>query len=411
MYGFLGLPLAFAALPIYVHAPSLYAGSLGVPLATVGFVLLLVRVADAVTDPLLGGVSDRYAHRRVFILLSLPLLASGMVTLLAPPGDAGAVWLGASLLIVSLGFSLATINYNAWGAEAAKNPRDSMRLVAAREACALIGVVLAAVLPSVLSADELAGLRRTLWVFVPVLALCAGLTLHYGPKPVAAPDRDRAMFSGLLAAWHHKPFRQLLAVFAVSGVAAAIPASTVLFFVADVLGAKAWAGAFLALYFIAGACSMPLWVRAAASVGKVRAWLASMLLSVMVFAWAVSLAGGDLVAYGVICVLSGVALGADLALPPAMLADLLKRDFPHGHARAGAWFGWWNFVTKANLAIAAGIALPLLEVFGYAPGATDAGALIALAVVYAGLPCVAKLVAAALVWRMQHQLDFEGRLK
>lgn len=156
---------------------------------------------------------------------------------------------------------------------------------------------------------------------------------------------------------------------------------------------------------------MPLWVRVAASLGKVRAWLASMLVSVVVFAWAVSLASGDLVAYGVICVLSGIALGADLALPPAMLADLLKRDFPQGHARAGAWFGWWNFVTKANLAIAAGIALPLLGLFGYAPGVTAGGALIALAVVYAGLPCIAKLVAAALVWRMQHQLDFEGRLK
>lgn len=411
MYGLLGLPLAFAALPIYVHAPSLYAGSLGVPLATVGFVLLLVRVADAVTDPLLGGLSDRYAHRRVLILLSLPVLALGMVALLAPPVGAGAVWLGASLLVVSLGFSLATINYNAWGAEAATSPRDSMRLVAGREACALIGVVLAAVLPGVLSADELAGLWRSVWVFVPVLAMCAVLTLRYAPKPFAAPAQETAMLSGLLAAWHHKPFRQLLTVFAVSGVAAAIPASTVLFFVADVLAAKAWAGAFLALYFIAGACSMPLWVRVAASLGKVRAWLASMLLSVVVFAWAVSLASGDLLAYGVICVLSGIALGADLALPPAMLADLLKRDFPQGHARAGAWFGWWNFVTKANLAIAAGIALPLLGLFGYAPGVTDGGALIALAVVYAGLPCIAKLVAAALVWRMQHQLDFEGRLK
>ena len=35
-YGLLGLPLAFAALPIYVHAPKLYGGDLGLSLAVVG---------------------------------------------------------------------------------------------------------------------------------------------------------------------------------------------------------------------------------------------------------------------------------------------------------------------------------------------------------------------------------------
>jgi glycoside/pentoside/hexuronide:cation symporter, GPH family len=213
----------------------------------------------------------------------------------------------------------------------------------------------------------------------------------------------------LLVALRHRPFAALLLVFAASGIAAAIPASTVLFFIADVLGAERWSGAFLVLYFLAGAAGLPLWVRIASRVGKLRAWLAAMLLSVVVFGWAASLGSGDLFAYGLICVLSGFALGADLALPPAMLADLLARDFGRGPARAGAWFGWWNFVTKANLAIAAGLSLPLLGWLGYAPGEGQGDSLFALALVYAGLPCVAKLGAVALLWRLRHQLDFEGR--
>jgi Na+/melibiose symporter-like transporter len=56
-YGALGLPLAFAALPIYVHAPRLYAGDLGLSLATVGGVLLVARALDAITDPLIGAIS------------------------------------------------------------------------------------------------------------------------------------------------------------------------------------------------------------------------------------------------------------------------------------------------------------------------------------------------------------------
>ena len=57
-YGFMGLPLAFVALPLYVHLPNVYAQQFGVPLATLGLVLLLARLFDAVTDPWLGRLSE-----------------------------------------------------------------------------------------------------------------------------------------------------------------------------------------------------------------------------------------------------------------------------------------------------------------------------------------------------------------
>ena len=72
---------------------------------------------------------------------------------------------------------------------------------------------------------------------------------------------------------------------------------------------------------------------------------------------------------------------------------------------AGACFGWWNFVTKANLALAAGLALPLLALLGYAPGARDAGAVAALAGVYGFAPVVLKLAAITLLWRWRHEIE------
>ena len=92
-YGALGLPLAFAALPIYVHVPRLYAEGLGLSLALVGAVLLAARVVDAVTDPLIGWANDRLPRRRLWIALALPVLGVGMVGLMAPPAGAGALWL------------------------------------------------------------------------------------------------------------------------------------------------------------------------------------------------------------------------------------------------------------------------------------------------------------------------------
>jgi len=72
---------------------------------------------------------------------------------------------------------------------------------------------------------------------------------------------------------------------------------------------------------------------------------------------------------------------------------------------AGASFGWWSFVTKANLALAAGLALPLLALLGYTPGAHEAAAVGALAAVYGFVPVALKLVAIALLWRWRHVLD------
>jgi Na+/melibiose symporter-like transporter len=145
--------------------------------------------------------------------------------------------------------------------------------------------------------------------------------------------------------------------------------------------------------------------------------MASMVLAICSFVWAFLLDAGDGIAFALICAASGAALGAELALPPALLADLLAELRTAGHrthrthraAGAGAYFGVWNFVTKFNLALAAGIALPLVALFGYKVGVSDTASqgLVALAATYALLPAAIKVISLLLLWRWQHQ--FEGK--
>jgi glycoside/pentoside/hexuronide:cation symporter, GPH family len=70
----------------------------------------------------------------------------------------------------------------------------------------------------------------------------------------------------------------------------------------------------------------------------------------------------------------------------------------HDGAHSGAYFGWWQVATKLNLALAAGVSLPLLQWLGYESGSRDAPALLALSWAYALLPCVLKLLAGVLLW-------------
>ena len=89
-YGALGLPLAFAALPIYVHVPRYYAETVGLELTVLGAILLGTRLLDAFIDPWHGG-------------LALPLLD----LLGYRPGDAGGhAALVFAYALLPLGFKL-----------------------------------------------------------------------------------------------------------------------------------------------------------------------------------------------------------------------------------------------------------------------------------------------------------------
>ncbi len=397
-YGLLGLPLAFVALPLYVLLPNHYARAFGMPLATLGAVLLAARLFDAISDPLLGRWADRLFERSPLAVLatgsvSAVFLFLGLMALFFPQVQGqGALtaWALACLLVTYLAYSQLGIAHQSWGARLGGDELQRSRIVAWREGAALAGVVLASVLPALL------GLPVMLGVFAAALLL-GWLAWTRAPQPVAQTHAaaDRA---GLWRPWGRPAFRRLLAVFVLNGIASAIPATLVLFFIQDRLQAPpAQEPVFLAAYFVCAALSIPLWLRAVARWGLVRTWLAGMLLAVAAFGWTAALGAGDGMPFLVVCALSGAALGTDLALPSALLAGLVAAEGDGGR-HEGAYFGWWNFATKLNLALAAGLALPLLDWLGYTPGTRSPEGLRTLGLAYAVLPCALKLMAAAALY-------------
>lgn len=398
-YGLLGLPLAFVALPLYVLLPNHYAREFGMPLATLGVVLLAARLFDALSDPLLGRWADRLFERSPLAVLatgsvSAVFLALGLTALFFPQVQGqGALtaWALACLLVTYLAYSQLGIAHQSWGARLGGDELQRSRIVAWREGAALVGVVVASVLPALL------GLPVMLGVF-GVALLLGWLAWTRAPRPAHAAPVDAGDRAGLWRPWARPAFRRLLAVFMLNGIASAIPATLVLFFIQDRLQAPpAQEPMFLAAYFVCAALSIPLWLHAVARWGLARTWLAGMLLAVAAFGWTAALGVGDGMPFLVVCALSGVALGTDLALPSALLAGVVAGEGDSGR-HEGAYFGWWNFATKLNLALAAGLALPLLEWLGYTPGTRSPEGLRTLGLAYAVLPCALKLSAAAALY-------------
>ncbi|MDZ7595416.1 MAG: MFS transporter [Thiobacillus sp.] len=394
-YGGLGLPLAFAALPLYVHLAPFYSAHLSLTL--LGLLLLGLRAFDAVIDPLLGALFDRFPHPRRLILAALPLLGLGWVGLFNPPAQGVLPWLIVTLTLTTVGYSLASVVHNTWGARIHPAPHERTRLFAAREGFGLAGVVLAATLPLLLSEDLASGLRAMGWIFLALLVVFAAWTLLVAP--VMRGGGHSVPLRRFLHPFANRAFARFIPGYLLNGVAAALPATLVIFFIDDVLQLKAWGGLFLGLYFVSGALGLPLWVALARRIGKLDAWLASMGLSVVTFAGAFWLGSGDLAGFALVCVASGLALGADLALPPALVADFIDAD---DQPVPGAYYGLLGFFAKFTLALAAGLALPLLALLGYQPGGSQVWALSAT---YALLPCLLKLAAFGWFWAWRPRLQ------
>ena len=422
-YGTLRLPLALLELPLFVLLPNLYGQAFGMDLTTVGMVLFGARLIDAVADPLIGAAIDRTRHRadfRRWIVLSLPLLVLGFAAMLNPPvrADALAWWLAAGSVLTYLAFSAVSISYQAWGACIGATDAERARVTTVRESFGLVGVLMAAAL---LTPDRTAALAA----MFAGLALVSAVALRWAPAPHAGgsarasgaadhaadralaprvesptdPARAGSLTESALIGWRrlraNPQFRWLLAVFMFNGVATAIPATLVLFYVGEVLGADSTQSAsFLGVYFLAGALGMPAWLALARRFGLRNSWLLGMALAVLGFVWTLSLGRGDFNAFYAICIATGLALGADLAMPPALLAAAISSHGDGGRDE-GAYFGLWNLATKLNLALAAGIALPALEWLRSFD--TQGAEPLALPLAYAALPSALKLVAGGML--------------
>ncbi len=407
-YALPALPLAALTLPLYVVVPTFYASTVGLSLAVVGQTLFLVRLVDAVSDPVVGLLADRFrprfGRRRTWVAAAALPTAIAAALMLTPPPAATARYLLLWGVVLSCAWTAASIPYTAWGAELARDYHGRTRIAAAREGTVVVGVVVALALPVLVAsgeggaeADGLAALALFVLVALPLATLIAVVLV---PEPAETSRTRLGLRASLGHVVRNRPFVRLVAAFLLNGFANGLPATLFLFFVSSVLGASEYAGVLLLVYFLAGVAGIPLWLVVSRRVGKHRTWCGAMIFACAIFAFVPFLGPGDLWIFVGVCVLTGAAVGADLVLPPAIQADVIDVDTAgSGEERSGLYFALWGLATKLALALAVGVAFPVLEIAGFVPGeASDGTGLLALALLYAAVPVVLKLAAIALMW-------------
>ena len=394
--------IAAAGLPIYIHAPTVYAERYGIGLGALGVTLAALRLIDVVQDPVLGWFAERHrAARGFWVAVAVALMVAAMLGLFAvTPPVAPLLWFALTLTLLFSAFSFLTICFYAEGVGRAARlgPGGHLRLAGWREGGALIGITIAAVAPVMIGALT----DRPYAAFAAgfaLLAIIATLAMRREWGRVTALPPDTGAFASFRPALADPLARRLLVIALLNAAPVAVTSTLFLFFVGNALGAPDAAGPLLLLFFIAAAISTPFWSRLAARHGARRSLMAGMVLAILGFIWAASLGPGDTAAFAVICAASGAALGADMTLLPAIFA---RRMAAIGRGGEAAAFGLWSFVSKLSLALAAATLLPALQANGFtATGPNSAHALTTLTMLYGILPCVLKLAAITLLARTQ----------
>lgn len=392
-YAIFAALLSAAGLPIYIHAPKYFVDEYGVSLIALGTVLFALRLLDVVQDPLFGRWSARLGrHREAAVSIACVVIAVGMLGLFAvPPVLPPLVWFGLMLTLVFSAFSFLTINFYAQGVNKASGLGNfgHLRVARWRETGALIGVCVAAIAPVVL----------TYFMDAPFVGFAIGFAVLAATSAVLMRGEWTTNFttepSGFGVVLGDPIARRLLLIAFVNAAPVAVSSTLFLFYVESRLMAGGLEGPLLLLFFLSAAVSAPFWGRWAEKSGAKNVLMMAMGLAIITFGFACVLGAGDWIAFAIVCIGSGVALGADLTILPALFAKRMGQISPN----ASEGFGLWSFVSKLTLAFAAVVLLPSLQGVGFESGSltNSSDALFLLTLLYAAVPCVLKVLALGLL--------------
>jgi len=402
------LPLAALGLPLVVYLPEYYVAELGLSLSVVGAAFLLVRVADILLDPILGGLMDRTRSRwgrfRPWLAAGTPLLmAASYALFMARPG-VSPLYLWGWLVVCYLGYSMAVLSQTAWGATLSTDYSQRSRIYGWWSAGNVVGMILVLLLPPILAlvfkGDHAAGVQAMGWFIIVMLPATFALALARVGETTAPTLRPRAGLREYWGLMKRASVRRLLVADLLMGVAPGITGALFFFFFERIKGFdKTTAGLLLLVYFIAALAGAPLWPLLAKKIGKHHA-LAVAAVLYAVFQVAAVLTPARNVPIGLlVLVMNGLPYSAAPLLVRAMMADIGDEErLATGVDRTGLLYAIVNGTVKLGFALAIGVFL-LLAQMGFDPKVPSAAGDAALVALYAYAPAVLGVLVSAIMLR------------
>ncbi|MFQ3595942.1 MAG: MFS transporter [Sphingomonadaceae bacterium] len=415
------LALATLGLPIVIYLPAYYAGPLGLGLVATGLIFMIARFWDVFTDGFLGWSVDRYptrwGRRRIWMIVSTPLMAICAIAICFPPAGIGPAYLLFWLVFIYIWWTLIHLCHIAWASELSDRYDERSRIQGKILAVYFSGLLLVLTAPLVAGAvlgdtsleQKVQAMGVYTAVLLPLTVIASVLVARERPPPARGGSAPIGFLSGLRLAFRNPALLRLLGVDMLAGLASGTASGLFVYVTAElfrlegalmIAGVAVDPGILLLVTFLGAFLGVPLWLRLSYRIGKHRAVAASAMLGILAFLYTLLMPKGDFLWAALFYLLNGVAFGAAPFLDRAMLADVVDLDqTSSGEQRTGFFFALMSMTNKVGYALPVGLLFPALDLVGFDPNGGNAGApLMWLAAMFVGLPILCKLGIIALTW-------------
>jgi len=411
---YFGLPdyaVYLASIPVSLYLPFVYSRDLGLGLAEIGLILMLARITDVVTDPVIGYLSDktqtRFGRRKPWLAAGAIIMSISAWQLFAPSG----VVTNWHLLIWSmslwLGWTMINIPYFAWGAELSNDYNERTRITGWRQAFGYLGNVSVLLIPSLsgqlfgygnLPKEGLTIVGFMALVLLPTLVF---LALWKVPEAKVTQKAQQNLIASTKQMFSNGSFMILFVGFLMLSMGTTWSSSLFMLFAAFVVDIETSTQTILLGFYLTQLLSLPVWVSISYRIGKKQTWVMGAVIYVLATPGYMMLGPGDIVGFCIVLGGYGIASGNFVAISLSMKADLIEMAaYRAGGAVAGSYMAVWSLGTKFFQALALGIALPMVSYFGFDPkGVNGPDELFALTFTMTIPPMLLYAASVFVIWR------------
>lgn len=386
--------------------------------AAAGLIFLLVKIWDAVNDPLIGVLTDRtrtrWGRRRPWLLFAaVPFGLTFFLQWVVP--DASASFKFWYYLIVAIlldtAYTAVNVPYAALTPELTHDYDERTSLSAYRMSFSILGGVLSAffhtlivdAVPDIYRGYLISAAIWSFFIIVPnFITFAFTREVHYKEDRPEPPK----ILEGMKIAFKNKAFVYVTVIYLMSWLSIQFVQSNLILFVRYWVGAEQYFSYLLLAVQFSAFLFLLLWNRVSARIGKQATYYIGMGFWILVSIVLFFLQPGQITLLFILAIMAGGGVSIGYLIPWSMLPDVIEQDeLETGVRREGLFYGFFVFLQKLGLSLGLAISNFVLEAAGYitpTPGAAvpvqPAAVLFALRVFVSLLPA-AVLLASFLVVR------------
>jgi GPH family glycoside/pentoside/hexuronide:cation symporter len=387
--------------------------TVGMAAGTAGIVVGIGKIWDAVTDPVVGYMSDRtrtkWGRRRPYLFAgSFPLFVA-MIVMFTNPGfespTALFIWAVVSFCFLNTAYTVVNIPYSAMTPELTTDFNERTTLNGYRFGCAIVGTLLGAgaTLPIITAfPNRNAGFTAVGVIFGALMMITALITVFTVKEPEHPRTKPRdGFFSTYFSVFKNKPYVLILLTYAFNVMGITVVSGIMVYYFKYIYNDEPKTTLALLVLLVTAMATIPVSVVVAKKTGKKLVYLAGMLI-VGASAMTIFLFGHTWPMHYTFITMffAGIGLGATMALPYAMVCDAIECDYlATGERREGAFYGIWTFVLKIGQAVAIGLMGLILNITGYVPDvAQTPEAMFGIRLIFGPISASLFVVAVVLLW-------------